>query len=521
MKYSIVLLLIFFGLPCMRAQMKKMETLIYVENGEKIGFIDVDGQVVIPVEFDAVQSFSEGMIAVNKGASKTNYLPSGGKWGFWSMDGREIVGLEYEDAKNFRDGLVPVMKNGKYGFINMQGQVEIEFRYEDAMPFYENLAAVQLEGKWGFINKSGDLVIPPAYHRVSEFNNGFAIVFHLVSESEYEMDGMVYKEESGRYGLIDRFGELKLDTVYENIENFVNGFALVTLNGKKGYINSKGEISIPIQFDEAKPFSEGLAVVANNMMRDSHYNFGYSQEQIDSLEKELLQLYSRNGKNMVDLDLYTHPLFREYEKAKMQRPSERLIYGYINEDGEVVIEFQYENADAFNNGLAKVAFGNLPPSRWVMYDQNGNEIPSIEEQLGLGFNLIDAQGKLQLEKNMSYLHWYEDSICVTMNHNGAHALNASLEEIFPDKYQSLSYLGGGFFLGDLRSGEKVLLGKEFEIGLGKNVFRIYKVVGNRFLVGYRVEKGNNQNEIKFGIINEKGEQIMAPTYDTATPSYSW
>lgn len=500
------------NLTTMFGQENLNETLIYVKEGDKIGFINFDGIEIIPVEFDAVKWFSEDILPVNKGAIEKDYESVGGKWGFWNRKGKEIIPLKYEDAKIFNEGLAPVKLNGKYGFINLNDEVKLDFKYDDAKPFREGFAAVKIEGKWGFIDKEGNLVIPPTFHRVEDFNNGFSIVFHLITEYEYEDDGYTYKEEEGKYGLIDKSGLLKLDTIYDYIDKFENGFAKIELERKEGFINSKGEIAIPIQFDKVEKFSEGLAVVANYMVRDSYHNFGYQKEQIDSLEKEVEKLYDKIGDDFNKI--LNHPTYREFQRAKMQEPSEELMHGYINDKGVVVIDFQFDEAEAFENGLAKVRFGHSPMISIVEVDENGNRLPSYQEQIGIGANLIDKNGNLQLYKNKQILNRQRDSIFVIYNHKGAGALNENLEEVISNQYQNLSYIGFGLFVGELKnSKKKVLLNKDSKLELDENYWRIENAFGNRILVDYIVERNNKRVITKSGIMNEKGEWILKPKYD--------
>ncbi|MCI4670512.1 MAG: WG repeat-containing protein [Bacteroidia bacterium] len=517
MKPQLSILLIIMNLTSMFGQEVLNENLIYVKEGNKIGFINFNGKEIIPVEFDAVKSFSEDILPVNKGAIEKDYESVGGKWGFWNREGKEIIPIKYEDAQIFREGLAPVKLNGKYGFINLNDEVILDFKYEDAKPFREGFAAVKIEGKWGFIDKKGNIVISPKFHRVEDFDNGFSIVFHLITEFEYEDDGYRYKEEEGKYGLIDRSGLLKLDTIYDHIDKFENGFAKIELERKEGFINSDGEIAIPIQFDKVEKFSEGLAVVANFMLRDSYHDFGYQKEQIDSLEIELGKLYEKIGDDFSTDDInmiINHPTYIEFQRAKMQEPSKELMHGYINEKGTVVIDFQFDEAEAFKNGLAKVRFGRSPMFSIVELDENGNRLPSYQEQIGIGANLIDKNGNLQLEKNKQILNRYGDNIFVTYTHMGAGAFNENLEEVIPNQYQNLSYIGYGLFVGELEdSQKKVLLTNDFKLELDENYWSIENAFGNRILVDYIVDREKNRVITKSGIINKKGEWILEPKYD--------
>ncbi|MEO1655904.1 MAG: WG repeat-containing protein, partial [Bacteroidota bacterium] len=214
MKSFYVLLSCLISFCPIYGQNKMNDALIYVELDQKIGYINFDGEVIIPLEYEAVGGFSENLVAVNQGGVKEDYELKGGKWGFLNREGKVIIPLKYEDVQVFQESLVAVKQHGKYGFIDSRDQVIIDFQYEDVQGFQEGLAAVKKDGQWGFIDRKGNWIIPPSYHRVENFNQGFSVVFHLREVAEYEDDGEIYTEEYGAYGLMDKTGHVKLDTLY-------------------------------------------------------------------------------------------------------------------------------------------------------------------------------------------------------------------------------------------------------------------------------------------------------------------
>ncbi|NLF26361.1 MAG: WG repeat-containing protein [Clostridiales bacterium] len=52
----------------------------------------------------------------------------------------------------------------------------IDPAWEMAWMFCEGLASVKSEGKWGFIDRRGNVVIGPRWEIVSQFENGIAPV---------------------------------------------------------------------------------------------------------------------------------------------------------------------------------------------------------------------------------------------------------------------------------------------------------------------------------------------------------
>ena len=83
-----------------------------------------------------------------------------GKYGFINKDGEEIIPCKYEDADAFSDGLAKVKSAEGWGFVNENGEEIISCKYEDADYFWfgAETAEVKLNGEWITIDKTGKQV---------------------------------------------------------------------------------------------------------------------------------------------------------------------------------------------------------------------------------------------------------------------------------------------------------------------------------------------------------------------------
>lgn len=93
-------------------------------------------------EYNDVQFFSEGLAGV-----------SWGRWGFINTEGEEVIPRRYDRVMPFSEGLAGVKKDGKWGFINTQGEEVIPFQFDEVRSFSEGRAFVVFEGhkKWSLI----------------------------------------------------------------------------------------------------------------------------------------------------------------------------------------------------------------------------------------------------------------------------------------------------------------------------------------------------------------------------------
>lgn len=212
----------------------------------KIGFIDADGKVLIPPEWDSVLSatvqgqavaFNEGLCGVLKDR----------KWGYIDTGGRLAIPNQFDSVGPFIEGLAKVNLGNQIGYIDKTGGYAINPQFDNAGDFHEGLAAAHADGGWGFINKAGIYVIKPHFQSVDI--NGFS-------------NGLAGACLSSKCGFVDRTGTFAIRPQFSSVNTFSEDLASVMINNKWGYINASGKIVVNPQFDSTIGFSGGLAVVS-------------------------------------------------------------------------------------------------------------------------------------------------------------------------------------------------------------------------------------------------------------------
>ena len=117
-------------------------------------------------------------------------VKKGDKFGFVNLQGDLVIDTLYSNAYNFREGLAKVKISGKWGVVNKKGEEVIPFYYDDVedgssdliyhrdiTAFYSGLLPVKMGEKWGFINQKGEIVIDFNYDKVlSSSFEGYSIV---------------------------------------------------------------------------------------------------------------------------------------------------------------------------------------------------------------------------------------------------------------------------------------------------------------------------------------------------------
>ena len=204
------------------------KTIFRAKKEEKYGFVDVNGKVLIPYDFDEAYNFSDGVATVRKGRN----------WYFIDESGAESVTIDPSilgimEIGSFSNGFCPIRKTTiinkkprrKYGYLDKQGQLAIPAVFDNAQAFDDGFAVVDsldfsnyqpgqstgIPRERGLIDTKGNFVIPFQFKRISAFQtNGFA---------------EVVKDNTKERGLIDKQGNLLSNNYYEQIKMLESGFA--------------------------------------------------------------------------------------------------------------------------------------------------------------------------------------------------------------------------------------------------------------------------------------------------------
>jgi hypothetical protein len=226
------------------------------------GFIDKNGDVVIPARFDEVRGFSEGLAAVKDADS--------GQWGFIDHSGTYVIPPSYsEEPGEFHEGLAWVWHDEEFAFIDKSGNVAIpyqgftgdalrELKRNDSYLFYDPEAP-------GFFN--GIARIYNYYIR----KDG-SILEHLTGRPFREKATLAVDDtegEDGAWVLIDTLGKRVLPTplpyspfAWDTKQDGLFCIRDETKKGRNiGMMNEHGHIVIPTMFDFVSQATEGCVLV--------------------------------------------------------------------------------------------------------------------------------------------------------------------------------------------------------------------------------------------------------------------
>ncbi|MBK7312007.1 MAG: WG repeat-containing protein [Sphingobacteriaceae bacterium] len=159
------------------------------------------------------------------------------KIGYIDKNGKIIIPVEFEDGTvdNFTSGLIGVKKGNKCGFMTLKNTIGVPFDYDMVWAYNGNIAKIKNEGKFGYINLQGKVIAKPIYDEVWGLTNGVILV-----------------KKDSKYGYITETGVVVTNTIYDVATEFSSAeFGTVLLNNKIGCIDKTGKIVVPIEFQKS------------------------------------------------------------------------------------------------------------------------------------------------------------------------------------------------------------------------------------------------------------------------------
>lgn len=309
-------------------------------------------------------------------------------YGYIDLTGNYVINPQFIEAGAFRDGLALVFnKKMSYGYIGTDGNYVIQPNYSDATIFNEGIAWVrESKGYPIAVDKEGNILFAAKEaHSVSIYSDGLA----AFEKKE--------KDHTGRFGYLNRKGEVAIPAQFFEAGFFCNGLAAVANeDGKYGYINKKGELVIAYQFDKATPFIDGKRAVVSigeyygaidrkgdfivspqfvEMSPDKNfYNISFQK----SGDKGLCD---NKGKVIVNPQFFSIGNFNDSDLAPA-RMSLKDKMGYVNKKGIFVISSQYDWASSF---YGEYAFAKIGQQIGII-DQTGKYIVNPQfSKIGTGF----------------------------------------------------------------------------------------------------------------------------------------
>ncbi len=209
-----------------------------VSNDNKWGYINKRGKLQIPLIYDGVDNFENGLAFVfNKYSEKK-------KWGMINIVNQVIIPLEYDEISNSQNlDLFEVRNGDKWGILDAEGKVILPINFDLLDVTNSSFIMAKKKAKYGWINSKNEILIPFIYDDFYT-TKGFDA-------------GLILVQSGGKWGIITKNNTVVQNMQYDEISYIDEDtkLARVKQNSKYGYINSAGKLAIPIIYDNAGEYS--------------------------------------------------------------------------------------------------------------------------------------------------------------------------------------------------------------------------------------------------------------------------
>jgi len=304
--------------------------------------------------------------------------------------------------------------------------------------------------------------------------------------------------KSGKdFQYIDEEGKITINPQFSEATIFRNGLALVKTSSnepKWGFISEDGNYAISANYKSATVFSDGLAwVVSENSAPTAINSEGEIKITLEDAEtvkifKEGLAAFSINDSSgtkwgFVDKEgnVVINPQFSNvgnFSNDKCSVENSDGKWGYIDKEGKVLINYQFDKAKDFYNGKAIV----FSSDKAGLIDKEGKYL--INPQFS---DMLDDGNKYLVEQDGKW-GWCDKE--------GKIIINPQFGKAFPFMGDDLAAVQSGKNWGYIDSDGKIVINPQFDWALPYNG-KIALVVSGR----------------KIGFIDTKGKFIINPQFD--------
>lgn len=267
-------------------------------------------------------------------------------------------------------------------------------KYDDVKAFYGGIIQVRNSDYWG-IATSGGLILPCIFDEVG-YENGRAIVRQgsvitavdadnnrlALFHSEYLQDKLGAAISIGDYsqnrvaiqfekGWIMTDGDFnRASTVFDELRTFSNGYAAAKYNGKWGIVGANGvdwliepEYEGVICDDLGRCYSDGAVFMQNEndqaILLVDGTQVGEAYEDAKPFQGEWAAVKKDGKWGFIDLEgnvkvQYQYNNALSFSRGLAAVQNEDGLWGYINPEGKMVIEPEFLDAGMFESSVAPV-----------------------------------------------------------------------------------------------------------------------------------------------------------------------
>ncbi len=392
--------------------------LAYRDDGKTFVVLDEYANELMSVEdVETAAYISEGMVKV--GFDNPNALPNvgGSLYSIYTVNGELIISDLYASIGDCSGGYIPVSlidsadENGDF-FVSIDGEIT----YLENCSFIGNnrvlsdgLILVNIDGGsydyYGYADTSGKVVLSDTFYYGYSFSNQRTFVkkdkddkvYYMIdpqgneitpaiytsAESTYNELFVVTTQDNTGYGIIDCDGNEVLPPIYYKILVYENGFIQADYNDDASeslsYEENSNRKIYSVEFDRdlnsdiTKSTDYFFYNDGTLTQYDGIYDFS---EGFAKVEKDSLYGFIDENGNLIADTTYKYAEAFSSGMAMVWLNQDKKACGYVDTNGDLAILCTYSDAGDFSNGLACVV---TEDQRCIIIDRQGNEVYELED----------------------------------------------------------------------------------------------------------------------------------------------
>lgn len=351
----------------------------------------------------------------------------------------------------------------------------------------EGVYTVRQDGRYGFYRADGSLLLEPDYAAVGCYSDGMA----AVSLAGEETGGEKPRFQGGRFGYVDADGVLTVAMQYRQAFPFSEGRAFaVDASGTLVLLDRSGQelASFPqaeLWEGESVRFSEGLAVIPVKIDEDEAAEEDENPAEnapaesvpraylvLDSGGREICTLTGAfvdfmGGYHSGRIAAAETGEWTQGEDGQFRFTAASDSWGYRDERGEIAVDFQFDEAWPFADGLAAVclreengreSWGFVSPEGEMTVPAEYDGARSLEDGVGALLSegkwaYVDQEGKLLTGFDYEEAGPFREGIALVRRSGRMEAINERGRILFTtDAGQGLPFSAGVTVMQEKESG---------------------------------------------------------------------